>query len=123
MIGETVTRQNLSLGPGPVIGAMARGRDLSLGPDPVIGAMATRQNLSLGPGTVIGGGRKRFHGGRPYMQTGNQDYHGHRYKIGRSPYDNAWFPLTARQVLFSRLFHDKYCHGAVVVLRFLFLCK
>ena len=83
------TRRNLSLGPDPVIGATARGRNLSLGPDPVIGETVTRRNLSVGPGPVIGGGRKRFHAGRRYMQTGNQDYHGHRYNIGRRPYADA----------------------------------
>ena len=73
----------------------------------MIGAMARRWNLSLGPGTVIGGGRKRFHGGRHYMQTGNQDYHGHRYNIGRRPYADAWFPLTVLQARYARLFHNK----------------
>ena len=102
MIGATARGRDLSLGPGPVIGATARGRDLSLGPDPVIGRGWR--------GGVIGGsdgGRKRFRGGRRYMQTGNQDYHGHRYNIGRRPYANTWFPLTYRQVRFARLFHDK----------------
>ena len=90
MIGETVTRQNLSLGPGTVIGETV-----------------TRRDLSLGPGLVIGGGRKRFRGGRPYMQTGNQDYHEHRYEKDRNPYDYAWFPLTVLQARYARLFHNK----------------
>ena len=42
--------KNLSLGPGPMIGAMAR-RNLSVGPATVIGG---RRNLSVGPGPVIG---------------------------------------------------------------------
>ena len=45
--------RNLSLGPDPVIGAMATRRNLSLGPGPVIGG--GWRNLSVGPGTVIGG--------------------------------------------------------------------
>ena len=107
MIGGTAKRRNLSLGPDPVIGGTATGRDLSLGPGTVIGATARGRDLSVGPGPVIDGGRKRFRGGRRYMQTGNQDYHGHRYNIGRRPYANTWFPLTYRQVRFARLFHDK----------------
>ena len=123
VIGETARRRNLSLGPGPVIGAMARRRNISVGPGPVIGAMARRRDLSLGPGPVIGGERKRFRGGRRYMQTGNQDYHGHQYNIGRSPSANAWFPLIARHVRYAQLFHDNYSHGVVVVHRILFLYK
>ena len=102
MIGGTAKRRNLSLGPGPVIGAMARRWNLSLGPGPVIGR-------GWRGGRIGGsdGGRKRFHGGRHYMQTGNQDYHGHRYNIGRRPYADAWFPLTVLQARYARLFHNK----------------
>ena len=100
-----------------MIGETARGRDLSLGPGTVIGETARWRNLSLGPDPVIGGGRKRFHGGRPYMQTGNQDYHGHRNNIGVRPSANAWFPLTAHQARYARLFHDNYSLDVVVVLR------